>query len=236
MTAPGTLPVAITPVVSASAADVHTVPALAAAVTAGFIPASYPVVQRAAAPAAERAVTETSALAPGAPQVPLIAPAPLAPAAAPAAVQASAPVAPAPQPALHTQLAKPLFTMATSAAGEHIMTVRVSPDELGPVTVRAHISTDGVRMELVAATDAGRDAIRAILPDLKRDLSGQGLDARLDLSSGSQQQGSAPDGRGERSATRHEPEHRRHQQQEPEQAPAENRRMYNQGPSLDVMA
>jgi flagellar hook-length control protein FliK len=126
--------------------------------------------------------------------------------------------------------------MATSAAGEHIMTVRVSPDDLGPVTVRAHIGTDGIRMELVASTDAGRDAIRAILPDLKRDLSGQGLDARLDLSSGSQQQGSASDGRGERTSARHEPEQRRHQPQEHEQPPAENRRMYNQGPSLDVMA
>ncbi|MGN6759985.1 MAG: flagellar hook-length control protein FliK [Leifsonia sp.] len=66
------------------------------------------------------------------------------------------------------------------------MTVHVTPDTLGPVTVRAHVGSEGVRVELFAPTDAGRDALRAILPDLRRDLSGAGLSGTLDLSSQSQ--------------------------------------------------
>ena len=66
------------------------------------------------------------------------------------------------------------------------MTINVTPDNLGPVTVRAHISAGDVRLELFAPNDAGRDALRAILPDLKRDLAGTGLNANLDLSSGNQ--------------------------------------------------
>lgn len=68
------------------------------------------------------------------------------------------------------------------------MTVHVTPDTLGPVTVRAHVGTDGVRVELFAPTDGGRDALRAILPDLRRDLNGAGLSGSLDLSSQNQPQ------------------------------------------------
>ncbi len=63
------------------------------------------------------------------------------------------------------------------------MTVHVTPDNLGPVTVRAHVGGEGVRVELFAPTDAGRDALRSILPELRRDLGGAGLSGTLDLSS-----------------------------------------------------
>jgi flagellar hook-length control protein FliK len=66
------------------------------------------------------------------------------------------------------------------------MTVHVTPDALGPVTVRARVGAEGVRVELFAPTDTGRDALRAILPDLRRDLSGAGLGGSLDLSSQNQ--------------------------------------------------
>jgi len=66
------------------------------------------------------------------------------------------------------------------------MTVHVRPDNLGPVTVRAHVGGEGVRVELFAPTDVGRDALRAILPDLRRDLTGAGLTGTLDLSSQNQ--------------------------------------------------
>ncbi|MGH1526730.1 flagellar hook-length control protein FliK [Leifsonia sp. L25] len=66
------------------------------------------------------------------------------------------------------------------------MVVHVRPDTLGPVTVRAHVGGEGVRVELFAPTDVGRDALRAILPDLRRDLAGSGLTGSLDLSSQSQ--------------------------------------------------
>jgi flagellar hook-length control protein FliK len=43
-----------------------------------------------------------------------------------------------------------------------------------------------MQVQLFAASDLGRDAVRAILPDLRRDLSGAGLQASLDLSSQNQ--------------------------------------------------
>lgn len=66
------------------------------------------------------------------------------------------------------------------------MTVSVTPDNLGPVTVRAHVGAEGVRVELFAPNDLGRDAIRAIIPDLRRDLAGAGLGGSLALSSQNQ--------------------------------------------------
>lgn len=104
-------------------------------------------------------------------------------------VTASAAVA-APQaatpPPLASQLSRPLFALATAGTGEYIVTVTVAPDNLGPVTVRAHVGVDGMRVELFAPNDLGREAIRAILPELRRDLAGQGLSAGLDLSSQNQ--------------------------------------------------
>ena len=112
---------------------------------------------------------------------------PVQPAAAAPATPAPAAPTPSPStPSLPAQLARPVFTLAAAGAGEHVMTVHVTPDALGPVTVRAHVGGEGVRVELFAPTDAGRDALRAILPDLRRDLSGAGLSGTLDLSSQSQ--------------------------------------------------
>ncbi len=97
------------------------------------------------------------------------------------------PLASQPQPALTPQLAAPLFSLATAAPGEHVMTLRVAPDDLGPLTVRAHIDAAGVRIELFAPGDAGRDAVRHVLPELRRSLEDSG--ASLSLSS----QNSPPD-------------------------------------------
>ena len=82
------------------------------------------------------------------------------------------------------------------------MTISVTPDTLGPVTVRAHVGPEGIRVELFAPTDLGRDAIRAILPDLRKDLAGAGVGANLDLSS--QNQPSDAGGRHGDAATRFE--------------------------------
>lgn len=96
--------------------------------------------------------------------------------------------------ALAPQLAKPIFTLAAAAPGEHVMTVKVTPENLGPVTVQAHIGADGVRVELFTPTDAGRAAVQAVLPDLRRDLADAGLAASLDLSDHSAPQGSGDRG------------------------------------------
>jgi flagellar hook-length control protein FliK len=79
-----------------------------------------------------------------------------------------------------------VFTLVTSGDGEHTVTVRVTPENLGPVTVRAHVSGQNANIELFAPSDAGRDAIRQIMPELRRDLAGSGLNANLDLSSRNQ--------------------------------------------------
>jgi len=91
----------------------------------------------------------------------------------------SAPTLPAaPQPVAQ-QLARPLFTLAHAGPGEHVLTVQLTPEALGPVTVRAHVTGHGMHVELFAASDVGRDAVRQILPDLRRDSGGS---TTLDLS------------------------------------------------------
>jgi flagellar hook-length control protein FliK len=62
------------------------------------------------------------------------------------------------------------------------MTLKVSPEDLGPMTVRAHIDAAGVRIELFAPGDAGREAIRGILPELRKELADAGFGASLDVS------------------------------------------------------
>lgn len=91
--------------------------------------------------------------------------APAAPVAAPA--QPAAPAA----PPLQQQLAAPVITLARADNGDHTVIVRVAPDDLGPVTVHARVSDSGVHIELFAPNDAGRDAIRQVLPDLRRDVN-----------------------------------------------------------------
>ena len=74
------------------------------------------------------------------------------------------------------------------------MTINVVPDSLGPVTVRAHLSAEGVRIELMAANDAGRDGLRSILGDLRRDLAAGGMPSSLSV--GSSNTGAAGTGNG----------------------------------------
>ena len=174
---------------------------------AGFV-ASLPGV----APAETKPVDNTAVdtTAPAAPSAAVAAAGAAAPGAAPAGQPASAPVPSAtPQPApaapqtaaaLQPQLAKPLFTLAGAPHGQHIMTLNVSPEDLGPLTVRAHIDAAGVRIELFAAGDAGREAVRGILPELRKELTGAGFGASLDLSEHSGPGGAAQDRAGQGTA------------------------------------
>jgi flagellar hook-length control protein FliK len=89
-----------------------------------------------------------------------------------------------PQPALAPQLSAPVVALAQSPDGDHRVTLTVSPENLGPVTVRAHVADGSIRIELHAPTDAGRDALRAILTDLRRDLAAASPHASLSLGGG----------------------------------------------------
>ena len=88
-------------------------------------------------------------------------------------------------PSLAQQLAPSLQSLRSLGNGQHVMTIDVTPEHLGPVRVTAHISADGVRIDLVGATAESRDALRQSMTDLKRDLAGAGLQADLSLGSGS---------------------------------------------------
>ncbi|QEE60187.1 flagellar hook-length control protein FliK [Salinibacterium sp. dk2585] len=101
----------------------------------------------------------------------------------PATAPALAPT-PVPQD-FSAQLAKPIAHIRSAGAGEHVITVNVTPENLGPVTVRAHLGADGMRIELLAPSEAGREALKAILGDLRRDLAGLGV-ATSSLSTGGQ--------------------------------------------------
>ena len=129
--------------------------------------------------------------------------APTAPAAAPAAPARTE------APPLTEQLRAPLARLRALPAGDHMLTLRVEPKALGPVEVRAHIGADGVRIELVGGTDAARESLRGILPELRRDLAATGMQAQLDLGSGRSdsqgaQQGSGLDADGGRGSGRPE--------------------------------
>ncbi|MET0934131.1 MAG: flagellar hook-length control protein FliK [Mycetocola sp.] len=126
-------------------------------------------------------LTATSHAEPAPAPVPAV-----SPTASPAPTTATTPPGPAPAPPaqpLNAQLAQPLFSLAGARPGEHVMTVQVTPENLGPVTVRAVINVDGIQIELFSPSDSGREALRQILTDLRRDLAGSGMSASLDLSS-----------------------------------------------------
>jgi flagellar hook-length control protein FliK len=178
---------------SAAVAPVKTMSDIATAPAAGLNPAPADAAVD-AAPVAASAPTG------------LVSPALSATPIAPAAPAAS--VAPAQPVPLAPQVAAPLFTLIGAKPGEHVLTIKVTPDNLGPVTVRAHVTADNVRVELFAPNDAGRDALRAILPDLRRDLAGSGLNANLDLSSQNQApdpEAPVPDAQRERRSTDGDP-------------------------------
>ncbi|WP_141651309.1 flagellar hook-length control protein FliK [Microbacterium sp. 3J1] len=113
---------------------------------------------------------------------------------------ASAPVptgasdAPSPR-AVAAQVAPAVINLAQRPAGTHQLTMTVNPDSLGPVTLRAHISAGGdVQVELFGGTDAGRDALRLIATDLRRDLASVMPTATLSVAHGAA--GEADAGRG----------------------------------------
>ncbi len=81
------------------------------------------------------------------------------------------------------------------------MTLQVTPEDLGPMTVRAHIDAAGVRIELFAPGDAGREAIRGILPELRKELADAGFGASLDVSEHSGPGNTARDGTSQDSAS-----------------------------------
>lgn len=86
-----------------------------------------------------------------------------------------------PHRAVAAQVAPAIMSIVQRPAGSHQLTMTISPETLGPVTIRAHITGGDVRVELISGTDAGREALRTIVVDLRRDLAAVMPSAQLSL-------------------------------------------------------
>lgn len=86
---------------------------------------------------------------------------------------------------LSSQLTAPIITVAGQGQGAHAITVNVVPEQLGPITVQAHMTDQGLRIELSSPTAAGRDALGGMMTELRRDLAGAGIDANVGLAASS---------------------------------------------------
>lgn len=191
-------------------------------------------------PQGAQPVSATPSLAPVAPSVATVASAP-SPDAATTANRAVA-----------AQVAPVVVSIAQRPMGTHQLTMTVNPDSLGPVTVRAHITASGeVQVELSGATDAGRDVLRTMLVELRRDLAavmphatlsvnhGTSADASASGDRGQQAAGDAPTGQGagDRDANRGRPDHRRGVEQAPDLPhPIQTTPSATSGAGLDIFA
>ncbi|WP_460435858.1 flagellar hook-length control protein FliK, partial [Angustibacter speluncae] len=113
---------------------------------------------------------------------------------APEAPQAPAPVVHAPVVATPAaQLAPRIGALRSLGEGVHRLVMRVQPEEIGAVRVVAEISADRVRIELHGGTEQAREALRAALPELRRDLlQGSGFQLGGQHASAQDQRGSGP--------------------------------------------
>lgn len=140
----------------------------------GVPSASAPaIISSVVAPQASPVVTAPAVEPPAVPP-PAVAPQSSLAAAAPAAAIPASPTA-SPPVMLSPQLAPPVHQLVSKGDGSHTLTLRVSPERLGPVTVQAHIQGEKIKIELFSAMEMGRDALRSVLSDLRRDLAGLGM-------------------------------------------------------------
>jgi flagellar hook-length control protein FliK len=135
--------------------------------------------------------------------------APTVPTARPEAVAAPAP-APAGTPTPATQLAVQIAPLRLGADGVHRMTIHLNPQELGPISVIAEVRNGDIAVRLTGATEIGREALQAALPDLRKELQDAGsgsttLDIGQDGGSRHSRQQNEP--RSTRTGTEH-PAHR----------------------------
>ncbi|GAA1338035.1 hypothetical protein GCM10009611_05060 [Arthrobacter roseus] len=128
-----------------------------------------------------------------------------------------------------------MLQLAAQGNGEHTVTLNVSPDNLGQVTVRAHVGADGIRVDLFAATDSGREALKSILGDLRRDLASTGGNSSLNLSGDGQPGTSGGRGSADRPQQAASDQHIGTMEPEPEPEP-DAPRQTNGTTTLDLMA
>jgi hypothetical protein len=75
------------------------------------------------------------------------------------------------------------------ADGVHRLTVNLHPADLGPVQVVAEIRNGTINVQLTGSTEAGTDALRNAIDELRRELEQSGFsNTTLDLRHGTGQQ------------------------------------------------
>ncbi len=116
-----------------------------------------------------------------------------------AAVAPAAPAAALPAAPMGSQLAGRILPLRDAGDGVHRLTAHVHPADLGPVQIVAELRAGAIHLHLSGASDAAREALRAALPDLRRELEEAGLSpGGLDV--GLNGQSAGPDGRGQDTA------------------------------------
>jgi hypothetical protein len=73
------------------------------------------------------------------------------------------------------QVALKLAPLRTGPDGTHQLTIHLNPENLGPISVIAQVRGDELSVQLTGGTEAGRDALKAALPELERELRDGGF-------------------------------------------------------------
>ncbi|WP_344820618.1 flagellar hook-length control protein FliK, partial [Actinoplanes cyaneus] len=143
------------------------------------IPAAQPTADGGLPPGvAVPGVTGPQAAAPAAPAAPV--------------TEAGANSTPVPTGPPAEQIAMRIAPLRLDADGVHRLTVNLHPVDLGPVQVVAEIRNGDITVQLTGGTEAGTDALRQGLDDLRRELQESGFgNCSLDLRQGSGQQDQA---------------------------------------------
>jgi flagellar hook-length control protein FliK len=93
--------------------------------------------------------------------------------------------------ALAEQVLSKVTPLRRGPDGTHVLTMRLDPGDLGPLTVVAEVRGGTIRLELTAVVPAVQEALKAAAGDLQRELAdagfgGAAVDVRSDSSAGGQ--------------------------------------------------
>ncbi|MQA34543.1 flagellar hook-length control protein FliK [Modestobacter roseus] len=82
---------------------------------------------------------------------------------------------PTAEPPVAQQLGRQLAVLSNAPDGSSTMTLVITPEELGPVSIQVTVTDGSLDLTLQGGSDAGRHALTDALPGLRRELEGAGL-------------------------------------------------------------